>query len=168
MIEDTPGVQRSVADAEAYCRFIEQLRDRHPQAMYQQLLGLLSDLASSATRLPAVIPDAEGSDRDCETPPDARASVSRLISERTNPDIERLQEFDRDGDEYDRRLMYFDDLSDLNADLNGPLKCFRSGTLDEQMEAAWQWKCDCESYWGRHLMRALQTTHELRFNALAD
>ena len=162
---DADELETFVADAEAYFQLIDSFRDARPEALYTSLLERLSRLANSAVRIPFDMPETDDAASTHVLTSDERASVSRLIHETVADDIVTLQERHPDDDpsEQSRRVMYFDDLADLYSDLKDGLRCYATGTATGMSEGIWRWKWGYENHWGRHLMRALTTTHEICF-----
>lgn len=150
-------------DARAFCDFIDRLIDQRPPRCYTDLLRLLSNLADTGFDLPFAMPDREVA-KTTDGTMDMYARVGRAIANAISPEKASLIEHHaEDNDELTRVVMLYDDLRDIYRDLIEGLRLFDEDTTDARAEAVWQWRFGYESHWGRHLMRALSTVHEIRF-----
>lgn len=150
-------------DAAAYCAFIDQFRAGAVSEPYTRLLQLLSALAASGVAIPFDSPDnepnleagltAEAWSEVARDVGDACASVSRALAEHHAGDEEAVT----------RAVMLWDDLGDIYRDLRKGLDLFAHGTPDCIAQAIWEWRFGYESHWGPHLVRVLQTVHEIRY-----
>lgn len=89
------------------------------------------------------------------------AAIRDALAPDANDLIERHSD---DENELARVTMLWDDLSDIYRDLKEGLDLFAKNASDAQSAAIEKWRFGYEYHWGRHLMRALLTVHEIRFD----
>jgi len=135
-----------------------------PENCYTQLLHVLSRLAASANSLPRATPEpgfAEDLRMTEEQFSRLCGAIGRALAPEANHLIERRSD---DKSEVARAAMLWDDLADIYRDLKEGLDLFAIATSDAQSAAIGNWRFGYECHWGRHLMRALVTVHEICFD----
>ena len=151
-------------DARSYCAFIDGLVTARPADCYTRLLRILSSLAASGNSLPHANPEPKVG-RDLRLTHEEWSELARKIGEAIAPEVSQLVDrHSNDESELARVTMLWDDLADLYRDLKEGLDLFALGTPDARSAAIANWQFGYEAHWGRHLMRALMTVYEVRFD----
>jgi hypothetical protein len=159
-----PRILRFAYDAHSFCAFVDSLITAKPADCYTQLLRVLSSLAASGNDLPFATPEPKVAE-DLRMTEEEFSRLSRSISGAVFPEANELVErYLDDENELTRAFMLWDDLADIYRDLKDGLTLFALATSDARSAAIGNWQFGYEYHWGDHLMRALVTVHEIRFD----
>jgi hypothetical protein len=171
-VEAEPSVQRFRGQAQAFCEFIDSLREGKPVYLYRNLLELLSELACAAVYLPCSLAADDWREPEGLRPsPGEALALQKSLTQALSPEREKLvgEHFDSDNKEPAVRAhMLDDDLADIYGELLHGLQLYALDSPDAKAEAVWTWRFGYEGHWGRHLFRALRTVHELHYRLHAD
>jgi len=165
--------------AEEFCRFIDRFWAGRPERLYTSLETLLLNV--HAAILPVQKEMAEQEHPECAAlamTHDQWREIADIISVSVGPESQSMATEHRGLSteataglcEYDaqRAEMLWDDLADIYRDLRRGLALWKMGTVDGRTTASWGWRYNFEIHWGMHVLRAMQTVHEIRYRLLMD
>lgn len=155
--------------AKQYCEFVESCRNGRPDPFYSRIEAILSALQMNILPVGSEMAVADESHfGPLRMSTVERQEMSRMIAETVAAESKALPEHHQDSEEdMTRAVMLFDDLAGVYGDLHDGLVLWNSGFPESQVEAAWQWRWGYQIHWGRHLLRAMMTVHEIRYQLLA-
>jgi len=174
--------------AKDYCELIDRLADGRPPEFYGTLLRVLSTLCRDILDLPALMSEEDYEECDLDEATDQR--ISRQVEKAIEAEAAELEQWHTRCDEVAeeetakhltsmgldpqeieassdggslRAALLWTDLAELYCDLLGGVRRYEIGTEDARRAALWEWRCGFEQHWGDHLLRALLTVYEIRF-----
>ena len=175
-MSESEGIESFRAAAHGYCDFIDALKAGKPAKPYVALQRLLADLARTILDLPVPGNGGRQDYKSIRMTTDEAAAVSRTIGERFAGEIkaltawhEGLKREAEDGlnslyeADVTRSLMLWDDLADIYRDLMDGFRLYRIGTEDAVAAGMWEWWFGYQCHWGEHVLKAMLTIHEIRF-----
>lgn len=150
--EEKNAIQAFAAIAKGFCAWCEG--DSPGATPYRTAALWLAQLHAAALVLPAIKPESE----DCATRIDLNEAPPRALAPFWDVTYRTLFDLHPSSSDDIGMGVLGDDLTDVYLDVKSSLGAYEAGQI---ADAAWQWRFDHLSHWGRHATSAMLAIQDL-------
>ncbi len=157
--DEMEKVEKFAHLARQYCEMLEKDNTSSAEDFLKRAAWLFSALYNAALDLPLAFPDSDDLIKDTVSGEES-AKICRKPLKKLEHDFywHTFEPFNEKEEPVFGGSL-FDDFFDIYHDIKNALNVYENGNLEEQMEAAWDWKFNFEHHWGNHLTGALYGLH---------